>query len=189
MGNLITKNYQRFDRDAEEVCKEFTKLTRATRDDGVIFLSGELDIIDREGKFWDSYQIEIHPSDEYPDRFPLVYDVSGKIPPIGDWHINEDTKTCCITVLPEEILICKGGITLTGFIHNNVIPYFFNQTFRRVEGYYCNGEYAHGIPGVFQFYDDILSSGRVIRKAIMLMIHIAKRQRPGRTHNCFCGPG
>jgi hypothetical protein len=187
MGSLNTGNNERFIQDIEEACTQFPKFEAASRDDGVVFLRGELDIVDRDGKFWESYQIEIHPTDEYPSRFPLVYETSGKLPPIGDWHINEDTKTCCITVLPEEILICKGGITLSQFLRNNVTPYFFNQTFRRVEGYYCNGEYAHGIYGVFQYYDNILSSGNDLRKAIKLMIQIASGQRPGRTHNCLCG--
>jgi hypothetical protein len=187
MGKLISDGYKQFIRETDQACKEFPKLIKVTREDGKLILRGELDIIDKDGKFWESYTVEVHHSDDFPFRFPILYEVGGKLPRIGDWHIYEDSGACCITVPPDEILICKKGISLSHFIHNEALPYLFNQTHRRVEGYYKNGEYQHGVAGITQFYDDVLTSNGDIRQVIQMMMFIAKGQRPGRTHICFCG--
>lgn len=176
-----------FASQVDAVCRQFPKFHTATTEDGRLIISGELDVIDRDGTLWESYQVEIHPTNEFPHRFPLVFETGGKIPRIADWHIYEDSNSCCIGVLPYEILSCKNGITLESFIKTEVIPYFFNQTHRRVEGYYKNGEYAHGLEGIFQFYDNILDTKGDVRKTISMMLFVAKGSRPGRTHDCFCG--
>ena len=152
------------------------------------FLKGEIHIIDREGKHWESYLIEIHPLELFPKRFPVVYETGGKIEPISDWHINAD-GSCCIKVLPEEILSCLQGITLTSFLQQEVLPYFFNQTHRKVEGYYVNGEYSHGLVGIYESYAKLLRVDADVKKVILHIILIIKGIKPGRTHICFCGSG
>ncbi len=176
-----------FVQQIDQLLIPFPKLKIKEVENGMIILSGKLDIVDKNGKYWDSYLIEIHPTTDFPDRFPWVYEVGGKIPKIGDWHVNEDTKSCCIEVRPKEILICKSGITLLSFVESHVLPYFFNQTHRRIEGYYVNGEYSHGVLGVYEFYSRILKTGSDIRKTIQLLMFISKGIRPSRTDSCFCG--
>jgi hypothetical protein len=180
--------YELFLQQLDESIRQFPKLGRIERD-GVVILKGELEVIDTFGKYWDSYTVEIHHSDTFPFRFPILYEVGGKIPQIGDWHINEDTKSCCIKVLPAELITCKNGITLTGFIQQEVLPYLFNQTHRRVEGYYVNGEYSHGIHGIYEFYSRLLNTGDSIKKTLTLMTYVASNPKPERTSLCFCGSG
>ena len=184
----IVSGYDIFCGEFDEVQEYFPKLRPALYD-GKKVLEGELDVIDRDGKLWDSYSIEVHHSQNYPYKFPLLFEVGGIIPKIGDWHIYEDTKSCCVKVLPEEFIICKNGITLVGFIQNEVLPYLFNQTHRRIEGYYVNGEYSHGILGIYEFYSRILGTGSDYRKTLSLMLYAAENLRPGRTSLCFCGSG
>lgn len=179
--------YELFAQQVDQLLIKFPKLKTRVVEIGLTILFGELDVVDKNGKYWDSYLIEIHPTTDFPNRFPWVYEVGGKIPQIGDWHVNEDTKSCCIEVRPEEILICKGGITLLSFVEGYVLPYFFNQTHRRVEGYYVNGEYSHGMLGIYEFYSRVLKTGSDIRKTIQLIMFISKGVRPSRTDNCFCG--
>lgn len=176
-----------FEKQIDELIIAFPKLKRRNREDHVTIVRGELDIIDRNGKHWETYQVEIHPNYRFPYRFPLVLEIGGKIPRIGDWHVYEDTESCCIAVEPEEILICKDGLSLSTFVRDHVVPYFFNQTFRKIEGYYKNGEYAHGHAGIYQFYDEALKTKGDIRETIRLMIAIVNVTEPARTHLCFCG--
>lgn len=155
--------------------------------ESVSIISGEIDIIDNQGKLWESYQVEIHPSGGFPYCFPLVYEVGNKIPRIIDWHVNP-SGTCCIGVRPDEAIKCKNGISILHFIKNEMIPYFFNQTYRRIEGYYPNGEWAHYEEGVFQFYERMLKTNNPI-KIVRLLKFIAAESPPKRIDKCFCGNG
>jgi hypothetical protein len=100
----------------------------------------------------------------------------------------EITFSCCIKILPEEIARCRAGIILTEFIQEEAMPYLFNQTHRRKEGYYVNGEYSHGPLGLFEYYSGVLKT-KDWKEVIFLLDAISKNERPGRTAPCFCGKG
>ncbi|MDR6940846.1 hypothetical protein J2W55_000674 [Mucilaginibacter pocheonensis] len=106
---------------------------------------------DINGEILDTYQLEIHSTDQYPSVFPWVFETGGKLPVNIDWHVYDDTGRCCIKVPPEEEVICKKGITLHAFIKDELTPYLFNQTFRRENGYYIN-ERSHGVKGLIEYY-------------------------------------
>jgi hypothetical protein len=182
----MNMGYEQFTSQLKEAITVFPSLYEAISENKKI-LKGSLPVVDREGKHWEDYDIEIHCPGNFPYEFPILYETSGKIPKIGDWHIYENTLSCCVKVHPEEILRCKKGITVTEYIQEEVLPYLFNQTHRRVEGYYVNGEYAHGAAGLFQFYAGILKTGTDIELTLQLMNFIATHERPSRTSFCFCG--
>jgi hypothetical protein len=186
MGEFTMNSREIFLDQTKEVLNKFTKLSIVNTNNGLPMLKGELDIIDKDGKYWESYLVEIHCVDEYPNRFPLLFEVGNKIPQIGDWHVYEDTKACCIKVLQEELLICKEGITLIGFIQYQVLPYLFNQTYRRVEGFYVNGEYSHGIFGIIEFYKLQLKVSEN-SEVIKYLSYIQNGIEPDRVAMCFCG--
>lgn len=149
-------------------------------------LKGTLQVVDKNGKHWEDYEVEIHASEKFPHQFPMLYETSDKIPKIADWHVYEDSFSCCVKILPEEILRCKNGITLVEYIKEEALPYLFNQTHRRVEGYYVNGEYGHGLMGIYEYYSEILKTENV-RRTVELIKYIATHNRPFRTSQCFCG--
>ncbi|WP_276483775.1 SEC-C domain-containing protein [Paraflavitalea pollutisoli] len=182
----MSKGYLCFLEQLDEAIKRYPTLQKKEVNERTI-LAGRLSVIDRDGQQWDEYEVEIHATDLFPNRFPDLYETGGKIPRIGDWHINEDTFTCCITVPPEEIIRCKKGINLCTYISEQVMPYLFNQTHRRVEGYYVNGEYSHGIRGLMEYYSDLLQTGDDVYTTVRLIIFIAEHNRPLRTSLCFCG--
>jgi hypothetical protein len=150
------------------------------------FLLGELEVVDNNNTFWESYVLEIKYYPRFPYRFPKVFEVSGKIPKIADWHIYID-GSCCIDVLPSEIIKCTDGITITGFIEDELIPYLFNQTHRKIEGYYTADEYSHGLMGIYEFFSSILRTESDIGKTLALMHYIATEPRLNRSNKCFCG--
>lgn len=180
--------YDLFIQQVDDALVHFPNLTREVNEGQIPILKGGIEIIDNEGKLWETYLIEVHATEDYPKRFPKVFEVGGKIERIADWHINLD-GSCCIKVLPEEILRCNQPINLTNFLQSEVLPYFFNQTHRRVEGFYVNGEYSHNLKGIYEFYSNALGIKDDIRKVIQMVVFIAKGIKPGRTHGCFCGSG
>lgn len=178
-------NYELFNSHIDDVLAKYSGLKRGYKDGNPI-IAGDIDIVDKYGKLWDSYSIEIHCPERYPYRYPDLYETSNKIPKIGDWHVYEDSLTCCITIPPKEIIRCRNGITLLEYMDEEVIPYFFNQTHRRVEGYYANGEYLHGVIGLYQYYAELFKVSD-IKRLVRLMIWVGNNAKPDRTSMCFCG--
>lgn len=180
-------NYAMFNSHIDDVLTKYSGLKRGYKD-GSPIITGDIEIVDKDGKFWDRYSIEIHCSEEYPNRYPDLYETSNKIPKIGDWHVYEDSLTCCVTIPPKEIIRCRNGITLLEYIDEEVIPYFFNQTHRRVEGYYANGEYLHDVMGLYQYYAELFKVND-IKRLVRLMVWTGRNPKPDRTSMCFCSSG
>lgn len=182
MGNVAANSL--FESEIAAVLEKYPKLL-STASKGTTILKGEIDLIDEFGKHRDTYSIEVHPVAEYPRRFPYVFETGGRLPWNADWHVYESDGHCCIKVDPEEILICKRGITLLGFIEQQVMPYFFNQTFRRINGYFIN-ERSHGLIGVIEYYQGVFRENN-IPKLIRLMEFVLDNEEPSRVSICFCG--
>lgn len=160
--------YDVFIQQLPDVEKEYPSLKRELIDQKY-FLRGELDVVDKNEKHWDTYSVEIHYQEGFPYRFPTLFETGGKIPKIGDWHIYEDTLSCCVKVEPAEIIRCLTGITVLEYIKEEALPYLFNQTHRRIEGYYVNGEYSHGTGGFFEFYSEELKTGNDVANTVSLI--------------------
>lgn len=175
-----------FYNQALEAISIHPKLSLVEKADTIILL-GELDLIEQEVGIIDTYEIEIHPSPLFPYRFPYLYETGGRIPINIDWHRFEQTGHCCVKVTAEEIIICHRGISLKDYIQFQAIPYFFNQTFRRVNGYFLN-ERRHGVLGVVDFYFEELKT-KDIYKMLRMLEFIRLCQEPYRVAKCFCGSG
>ncbi len=148
-------------------------------------VAGQLELKDAEGLHHGSYFIEIHAVEEYPYRFPYVFETGGRIPRNIDWHIFESDGHCCLKNQPEEILLCKTGINLQMFIEKEVKPYFFNQLYREKHGYFLQ-ERSHGLQGELEFFFDLLRTTDLL-KVYEFLVFVCKRLEPGRTTVCFCG--
>ncbi len=75
------ERYKPFFIDAPQVFESFPELKQTDRD-GVPILSGFINLLSEDGERLDRYQIEIHPSAEYPNSYPLVYETGVRIPNI-----------------------------------------------------------------------------------------------------------
>ncbi|MFZ2906281.1 MAG: hypothetical protein WAZ98_08770 [Cyclobacteriaceae bacterium] len=174
-----------FERDIEGVPDVFQKLSIISIN-SERYLKGELDIIDSSGKIWESYQVEIRGSQDYPKAFPKLFEVGNAFPKIAEWHVYTDDGSCCCDVTPNELLLCKNGLHVLNFIQQFAIPYFANQKHRELEGYYLYGEYSHGILGRIEFYQNKLKAKSPVELIRMLEL-IIPGFYPGRTEYCpFC---
>lgn len=172
-----------FEKEARDVIQIYNEMTLSEEDDCPILL-GTLNLNDENGVYQDSYQIKIKPKDSYPLRFPYVFEVGGRIPRNVDWHIFEGEGNFCIASQPEEILVCNNGLTLLGFIENQIKPYLYNQTFRYKYGYFLN-ERSHGDKGWIEFFEDELKTNN-IKNIIFVLSFILERNPPDRRSKCFC---
>lgn len=178
------KNVQ-FEEDILLVPEVFDKLS-IVEENEERFLKGSLDIIDGTGKVWETFQVEIKGSENYPYAFPRLYETNNAFPKNADWHVYENDFSCCVDVTPNEIIICKEGLNVVDYIKQYAIPYFANQTYRIREGYYLYGEYSHGILGRLEFYQSKLKA-KSPTELIKMFDLIIKDYNPDRTAYCpFC---
>lgn len=146
---------------------------------------GKIHLLGNENKISDSYVIKIVWSQGYPYRFPLVYEIGGRIPVNIEWHIFETDSHCCIKAFPEEIMLCRKGINLEWFIRSQLIPYLFNQSFRQENGYYYH-ERSHGVKGTIESFADIFRTTNV--SIILKLLSFLKEKREHKsTAKCVCG--
>ncbi len=175
--------FEPFLNDIPATLGHFPELSTSVRN-GTPILSGGLNLTAQDGEHIDRYEIEIHPSVNYPDSYPLVYETGGRIPRNIDWHVYADGHFC-IAVPVQERLDCLNGINLRSFIEKQVIGFLFNQTFRRNNGYF-HRERAHGLFGRLQFYNEHL--GLHDLKATMTALQIIATDFEIGSHSkCFCG--
>lgn len=175
-----------FEKEAKEMIQIYNGWTFSIEDNCPV-LYGSLSLNDENGILHDTYQVKIKPKDNYPFKFPYVFETEGRIPRNIDWHVFEDKGNFCIASEPDEILACKNGLTLLGFIENQIKPYLFNQTFRQKHGYFLN-ERPHGHRGWIQFFEDIVKTDNVYNIVFTLQF-VLKRKHPDRTAKCFCNNG
>lgn len=176
-------SYSLFRQQIAEAAKVYPELKVSVRE-GIEFLSGTFRIIDDEGKEWNSFQIEIRFNSAFPYLFPQLVELGGKIPKVADWHINENGG-CCITIPLLEVTSCKNGITVLQFIQNHVKPYLFNQAHRLEKGYYAHQEFAHGVYGILEYYQELFKEKDV--EKVIGYLKILKSTEFGKKTPCFCG--
>lgn len=173
-----------FTLEARELKLDFFEFS-LIEDEGLTpYIIGDLHLHDKEGKYLDTYNIRIEIKEDYPKSLPVVYETSRRIPINIDWHVFPDGH-CCIVTPPEEFLICKKRISLEQFIIKYLLPYFHNQLFREIEGYFLN-ERSHGHKGIKEFFFDIFNTKKSENISDWLFF-IAKGKEPDRTADCFCG--
>jgi len=184
----VNNGFLIFKKEAEFIQNEYPGLILdADEKNTAPCISGIIKLEDEKGSFIDSYKIKIVPTSEYPNRFPHVFETDGRIPINIDWHVYPDDGHCCISSIPEEILICKNGISIHSFIENQVKPYFFNQKYREMKGFFLN-ERPHGMKGNIQFFTEELKTTDFV-KLIQELYFIKARNEPNRVQKCFCGSG
>lgn len=187
LGQMLASNdYRDFLNQINDACETNPGLSIFHKE-GVPGLKGTIELFDDNNSMIDSYSIEILATEKFPSTFPLVFEIEGKIPINYDWHVYETDGHCCIKSTPEEILACKKGITLSSFIEDEVKPYFFNQTFRRVNGYFYQ-ERSHGLNGWIEYFEEVLKTADP-KTIIECLRFISKNKKPNRSALCFCGSG
>ena len=185
---MATESYNLFCNQLDSVIKKFPNL-KITELDGANALKGIIDIRNDQNEVVGSFSVEIRYRMEFPYRFPVLYEVGGDIPNIADRHKYSD-GICCITVLPDEILKCKNGISVLTFIEEYATPYFANQVYYLQNKKYLNGEYSHGKDGFIEFYTNFFNTTdsskwlEDVERVKSGTIIVMARNKP-----CFCGSG
>jgi hypothetical protein len=148
-------------------------------------LRGIYDVID-QGRTLNQFKVEIRWKPGYPDMFPALFEVGGKIPRVADWHIYEGADfSCCITVRIQEHIYCLDSFSLEKFIDTHVKSYLYNQAHRMMFGYYADKEYSHDYSGPWEFYRELFDTIDD-NQILAYMTHIVENDL-GKNTKCYCG--
>ncbi len=137
----------------------------------------------------DVYEIEISSLRQFPNSFPIVKEVGGRIPPKMDRHIYTDSCSCCFCPPAKEEILLKTRVkTLIDFIDLIVVPFFQNNSFYEINLSYAEGEYSHYF-GILEGYCDLLnvSDYRVILRVLVHLSEGFLTLQP--SSKCYCGSG
>lgn len=146
------KKISLFERDFNEAKEYFPKLSYGrNRKNKIWIISGELDICDVKGNYWNTFDIKIVVPESYPYCVPKVIEISEIIPRDIDWHISEN-GICCLDSDNNLIVLSRHGINLRDFIAKKIYPFFANQLYKLQENKYAGKEYKHHVDGVIQYY-------------------------------------
>jgi hypothetical protein len=167
-------------REIDEVLKKHRSLIYNLENNS---LGGELFL--PEG---DSYSLIIK-FDSYPEFFPSVFEVGGRIPVKMDRHMYTDTGSCCFTTAAiSQILLKTKIVSLLKFFDEIVVRYLENNSYYEIHGEYLYDEYNHGSMGVVESYKDILGISDV--KSIgRLMLQRLKNEKLRIKDYCYCNSG
>ncbi|WP_456438782.1 hypothetical protein [Psychroserpens sp.] len=136
----------------------------------------------------DSYEISICLT-SYPNLFPTVREIGGRISRKMDRHIYPDSGSCCFTTRAKSQILLKTVVkSLLAFIDEILIRYLENNSYFEINKRYYTEEYAHGKLGIIQGYKDILQIDDTIKTA-KAIIKASNDKKLVIHQNCYCGSG
>jgi hypothetical protein len=177
-----------FERDFGEVANRFPKLTYGWVQTAKIWMiTGELDICDTEGVYWDTFMIAIFVPRAYPYCVPIVMEKSNLIPRDIAWHISPE-GFCCLDVGHNLTALSKKGINMADFIASKIYTYFANQLYKLAEKHYAGDEYAHHVDGILQYYiEELRLPGAA--GTLSVLNSVINNSGISRNDTCPCGSG
>lgn len=150
------------------------------------FLTGTFTCANKEnGILIEAYDLIIGFPEGYPYCFPIVEEISKKIPRELDRHVKGD-GTLCFANPYDEYSACRNGITLTWFLEEIVNAHLCREYVREKKGSYPTGERSHGNEGIWETYYEIFET----RDKGKILIHlnlIFNHRSLGRNSPCYCG--
>jgi hypothetical protein len=154
-------------------------------DDAEPTLAGTVKLIAEDGVLIDEYEVRIEYRPGYPEVFPFVFETGGKIPVNIDWHVYESDGHLCLCTSTDEYIKAAGGLALAPFIKAELLPYLFNQTHRRLTGFFLQ-EMAHGEQGELATLKMLLKTP-LLGNVRWILLKIINGFHQDRTSVCFCG--
>lgn len=184
---MTTIKEKLIDKDFRKLKEVFPKMSSKTINEAndSWLISGELDICDDVGNYWDTYEIQIRVPFSYPYCVISVQETSLKIERSEDRHLD-GMGICCLDISHKLLALKMKGVNLLEFTKNKIYPFFANQVYFDKMGKYAAGDYSHRMDGIRQFYVEDLKI-ETDKEAIEILEFIFSKQKLSRNDRCFCG--
>ncbi len=137
------------------------------------------------GVLFETYEVKIDFIHGYPNKLPLVYEISSKIPRLADRHLNPPGWDACLFVADSRWEVWPLGSSFLKFleipIHNFFLWQAYYDEFQKPPP---SGERSHYDQGVVEYYYERLS---VTKPDQALRLLLATKYITKRTDRCPCG--
>ncbi len=153
--------------------------------EGFYRFSGNFFLKDKKGCLIESFGIILLLSKAYPNVFPIVFSIDGKIETSDDFHISKDGAICVEHTYVTNKLV-SGGLRLYDFI-DYYLPKYFSWVLLKQSGITLGlKEWGHNDSGTIQVYEELLNNNdrKCIKKFLENYLSVAKI---GRNDKCYCG--
>jgi hypothetical protein len=134
----------------------------------------------------DSYSVELRIPRSHPMReLPQAFETGGRIP--NDYHHLADGSLCLGSPTRLRLIVLRSP-TISDFIAQAVIPYFYSRSYYERFGQMPFGELAHGNLGLTR---DLISMLRMPMgtRVDQLLDVCSMRKRHANKRACPCGSG
>jgi len=169
-----------------DACVKYDKLLPPKKKGDGFVISGSIDVVDGDGGYWDTYDVNIIIPKNYPFELPFLIETSKKIIRHEDWH-NRD-GVCCLSTNAKMFSTLGRDISLFNWLEKFAHPFLANHVYKIKTGNYANNEFDHGTRGIVQGYCEIfnLISAQEVAHRLHLILGT---KRLGRNDPCFCKSG
>ena len=141
------------------------------------------------GNIRDAFDLEIEVPKAFPKDLPAVRETTGKIPRIGEFHVNADDGTLCLGSPLAVLLKLSSAPNLNGFAEKCLVPYLFAISHKlRFGGPLPFGELAHGAKGMLEDYVRLFRLRNPQQARYTLRLLGMKKRRANKLA-CPCGCG
>jgi len=167
----------------ENLKKEFLNY-RITAKNDKIFISGVL-LLFIQDETVGRYFIEIEMPDMKNTFYPVIREKGGKIPLIGERHVNKNGTSCLF--YPDDFKkYYKPNSELSKFVKGPVFTYFVAQVYFELTGRWLFGQMRHNADGCYDYYSQKLkvSDHNVI---IFFLCFLLKKCVIQKNEYCPCG--
>ncbi len=140
------------------------------------------------GKVADAFHVQIDVPMGFPRELPEVRETGGRIPRLGEYHVNGDGSLCLGSHLRLLIKLSTAP-TMSGFASTCLIPYLYAISLKlKNGGKLVFGELAHYGPGMLQDYALLFMLGSMDRAQYALKL-LSMKRRIANKKPCPCGCG
>ncbi len=141
------------------------------------------------GRIGDTFALRLVVPHLFPKQLPIVYELDGRIPQSGCFHVNPLDKSLCLGSPIRLLGTLAPAPTLTTFARNCLIPYLYAVSLKLAHGVaFAFGELPHGSRGELLDYADLF--GLKTREQVLAAIGclgLKKRRANKLTCPCECG--
>lgn len=158
---------------------------------GTVRLTGRLEfsaVTEGAPPVQDEYRIQLDIANPLDRALPQVFEVGGRIPLEGRYHVNPDGSLCLGSMLRQR-LILGAQPSLVDFVEKCVVPFLYGHSLRESgAAAFPFGELAHGPDGLIDDYRQIFGISDVNGLRRLMRLLALKRRRANKLL-CSCGCG
>ncbi|WP_341710498.1 hypothetical protein [Limnobacter sp.] len=143
--------------------------------------------VQNQQTFSDEFELKIAIPNDFPDNLPMVFEIAGRIPIDGNFHVNPGDQSLCLGSPLRLMDLLYRKRTLLGFVEACLVPYLYAVAKHQRGGErFEYGELDHGKAGLMDDYEelfDVCDEDAVIWWLILLTL----KKRVANKNRClFC---